>query len=53
MSPLFVGLLLAALLIVLVLSALSLAPVGSDMGQAPARSAGPAPDISHLRLETP
>jgi hypothetical protein len=35
------------------LSALSLAPVGSDMGQAPARSAGPPPDISHLRLETP
>ncbi|WP_460425700.1 hypothetical protein [Azotobacter armeniacus] len=35
------------------LSGLSLAPVGSDMGQAPARPAGPLPDISHLRLETP
>ncbi len=35
------------------LSGLSLAPVGSDMEQVPARSVGVLPDISHLRLEAP
>lgn len=33
------------------LSRLSLAPAGSDMGQAEKPMAGPAPDTSHLRLE--
>ncbi len=33
------------------LSGLSLAPLGSDMGQASAPPAGPAPDTSSLRLE--
>lgn len=32
------------------LSGLSLAPVGSDMGQLKAQPAGPAPDTSHLKL---
>lgn len=32
------------------LSAFSLAPVGSDMGQLPRSPAGPIPDTSHLHL---
>ncbi|HFH2600327.1 TPA: hypothetical protein ACGJPX_005677, partial [Pseudomonas aeruginosa] len=33
------------------LSRFSVAPVGSDMGQARSEPAAPAPDTSHLRLQ--
>jgi hypothetical protein len=33
------------------LSQFSLAPTGSDMGQAKAAPAGPPPDTSHLKLQ--
>jgi hypothetical protein len=33
------------------LSQFSLAPVGSDMGEAKKAPAGPPPDISHLKLQ--
>lgn len=32
------------------LSGLTLAPVGSDLGQAPADAAPDAPDVSHLKV---